>query len=209
MGLSCDCNEKLCGCCWCPCSGDNYSDICPLHPLTFEPSEDDEDCPGEFSASFNNSVAITINIRTDDYPEDTTFQWSIKEESGLREILDDQSPTNASAVNNYTHDIDAESLYRLQLFDGYGDGTCCESGLGWFTMTSSTPSDEHDEGSVVREVTGDDLVSSLDVFIWVDSQGNALVLQYFPGEGHGLIENGSLEGEYIVLVPNSSNIFLH
>lgn len=174
-GLLFDCSNQLCGCCWCPCPGINYTGECQSHSSQFQPSEDDEDWPGAFPSRPN---AVTINARTDEYPEEITLEWSTLEGTGLWQTLDTHQPANATSIHSYTELVDTDNLYRVQIIDAYGDGTCCGSGLGWFTITSSTPSNDHTEGSVIWEATGDALESSLDVYIRIDSNGTAQEVAY-------------------------------
>jgi len=196
VGLSFDCSDQLCGCCWCPCPGSNDTSECQTHP--FDPSEDDEEWPGMFP-TLNN--AITINIRTDDYPEETTLEWSLHSGPDYWQLLDTDSPEVANGINSYTKWVDPDALYRLQLFDDYEDGSCCQFGLGWFTITDSTPSLDYAEGTVVWEATGNILESSLDVFLWIDPDYHAQMVEYLPGQGYALIQDESLAGgERIIVV---------
>lgn len=188
-GLSFDCSDLLCGCCWCPCPGSNSSDECQTSPLDLE-------WPGEFPSTPH---AITINIRTDDYPEENSLEWSIQDSSGLWQLLDTHSPPNKNTVHSYLQWVDADALYRLQIFDKYADGTCCRFGMGWFTITSSASSRAHTEGSIVWKANGDALQSSLDVFIWIDSNGNAKEV----AEGQGVIQDDSIDRHNLTLPPSS------
>ena len=108
-------------------------------------------------------------------------------------MLDSQNPTKAGIVHSHTYGVHSDSLYRLQLFDpGRWGGTFCWDGQSWFTITAN-PFDEHAEGSIVWEARGDALENSLDVFVWVDSNGHVHHIEHFPGEGYGLVQQGSLD----------------
>lgn len=176
LGLSFDCSGMLCGCCWCPCSGSNYTAECQALP--YIPSRDDEDWPGEFPSEAN---AIAINIHTDDSPHQTGFWWGVEDVPGVWKTLEFKHyVVRANSIHSYTKLVDPGALYRVQIIDSRGDGTCCAGGLGWFTITNSTPSSEYKEGSVIWEATGDFLEESLDVYIRTDSNGNAQQVTYTP-----------------------------
>lgn len=193
LGLSFDCNDQLCGCCWCPCPGSNYSatgDEC--HVDQDKKFREDKDWPGAFPVVPSNARnAIAINVRADEYPAQTAFDWSVQdEESGLWNMTHSVGlPVfGKNMVHSYTIPVASNALYRLQLHDQFGDGTCCWWGLGWFTITNSVPSFEYANGTVVWEATGFDLQFMLVVFLWVDSHGIAHQVEYIPGEGYALVQ---------------------
>lgn len=181
LGLSFDCSDRLCGCCWCPCPGSSYSSECASVP--YVPSRDDGAWPGAFPTPLNRSNAIAINVLTDDFPAEISLEWSqLRESEEWWEVLDTIRPSNISSLHSYTQAVDCDAFYRLQILDSYGDGTCCGNGFGWFTITNSTPSTGYDNGSVVWEAAGYDLENSLDVLMWVDANGHAQQVSGIPGQ---------------------------
>lgn len=201
IGLSFDCNDHLCGCCWCPCQGSNYTGECQTHP--FNPSEDDMEWPGAFPKEPN---AITINVRTDQYPTDTILEWSVEVEPGFWKILNTHHTPNASSINSYTELVYSDSLYKLRLIDLYGDGTCCVNGLGWFTITNSTPSKGHTEGSVIWEEIGDFVGGTLEVIIPTDSDGFTQQVTHSLVVPHSSTQDDAVPGDNITmaLTPNTT-----
>lgn len=177
-GLSFDCSEQLCGCCWCPCPGTlHIIDDCPWSlPEPLDASQLDSTWPGVFPTPVNSSNVVTININTDEYPEETSWEWSQQLDSGLWDTLDSESLLGQNSLFSYTREVESNSLYRLRLSDRLGDGTCCAFGIGWFTITNSTPSLEFEQGTVVWNTTGDNLGRRIDVILRVDATGSADVL---------------------------------
>lgn len=175
IGLSFNCSEQLCGCCWCSCSDSNYSANCDPRP--FVPSRDDSDWHGQFPTPVNSFNVITINIRTDQYPDEVEMKWSHSDDFDGWKLLKSWIPEDAHSIFSETIDIESDGLYKLQISDGYGDGICCTYGMGWFSITNSTPSSDHLNGTVVWDVAGYQFEESLEVFIWIDQDGNAQHLE--------------------------------
>ena len=79
-------------------------------------------------------VAITINILTDDFGDETSWQ-----------VVNHDTGTAICAVPEYTYDsntlyeeeccVDPNGCYDFIIYDVYGDGICCECG---FAITKST-----------------------------------------------------------------------
>lgn len=176
LGLSFDCSDQLCGCCWCPCPDSSTSippDECETSPLEF--TTDDEDWPGAFPTPVNRSNAITINIRTDSYSQDLTIEWSLLSGLGAWKVLDSISPPDERGVFNYTKDVDSNSVYRLRLSDDNDYGI----GMGWFSITNSTPSRDYPNGTLVWGALVDDFESSMDQYVWINEDGQAQYVQNF------------------------------
>lgn len=169
-GLSFDCDQQLCGCCWCACPGINATNS------TCTDKVDPPGWPGIFPSPRNAGNLITINIFTDDYPEDLRWELSLRSGDSLWNTFESNAPLGARSLNSYTRQVESGSFYRLQLFDSFGDGICCEAGYGWFTITNSTPSLDHEEGTVIWGASGDALQSSLDVVLFIDEDGRAKLL---------------------------------
>lgn len=138
-----------------------------------EPSDYDDEWPGLFPGPAGHSHAITLNIHTDQYPEDLTWEWSQELESGSWQALASGTPREVMGLFSKTLSVQSNSLYRLRLLDDNDDGLCCDYGFGWFTITNATPSLDHSDGTVIWYGRGDVLQSLLDVFIYVNSAGNA------------------------------------
>ena len=79
------------------------------------------DCDGE----------VTIRIRTDQYPAETS--WQLLEENNSCPI-GESSVMNSS---NYIYNTDfclEDGEYTFSIYDSYGDGICCEYGSGYYRI---------------------------------------------------------------------------
>lgn len=166
LGLNFSCEEQLCGCCWCPCEGavdpnNNASEACP--------SPYSEEWPGEFP---ENTTSVAINVRTDQSGWHAHVHWS-RQQEGVWELLflDERLP--GSRVNTFTFPVEPSSLYQLRITDAVGNGICClGTYYGWISVTNSTPSASHANGTVMWDGLGD-YRSWMEILISVDSDGNS------------------------------------
>lgn len=204
-GISFDCKEELCGCCWCPCPGSNYSSAC--NTLPWIPSRDDPLWPGEFPRPVNRSNAVTINVYPDEYPEDLLLEWSVFGGSGEWIFLGSNSPLGAHTLSSYTKDVESNSVYRLKIHDSWGDGICCQVGLGWITITTSIPSEELLEGSTIWEAPGYELGELLEVLLWIDSRGEARQVKYIQGRGYALVTDDPMKDTPTIVFPEEELTF--
>lgn len=62
-----------------------------------------------------------------------------------------------------------------------GDGICCEFGQGWATITNGTKSQDSSSGTIMWVLPGDDFTSKAEVYIWVNSDGFAGIVDYDRG----------------------------
>ncbi len=79
---------------------------------------------------------IELKIRTDNYPEETT--WAIYDESN--NVIIDGGPYNGQ-TNTVVFDeeiaLPATGCYEFRMDDTYGDGICCSWGLGYWEIKDS------------------------------------------------------------------------
>lgn len=148
----------------------------------FEPSRDDADWPGAFPSPIGVSNAVSINIRTDNYPTETALEWSVKVKDGSWRVLEHGNPSKVASLVSSTKQLESDSLYKFRVSDSVGDGTCCQYGKGWFTITNSTPSNNHARGTVIWEVAGDSFGAKLSAYIQTDSFGNAFFVTSCLGQ---------------------------
>ena len=201
LGLTFDCSDQLCGCCWCPCPGADES------------CEGEEDAfgdawPGQFPNSTN---VVTFNINTDEYPEETQWEWSVLTKNYSWQVLGSGSPPEQHSVFSYTADVDSEFLYRLKLTDIWGDGSCCSYGRGWMTILGPSL-DQNSNGAVIWKETGKALATakydtssglsheavSVEVYVWIDTFGYAQQVQWIPNQGYALIQPDSENPVFVV-----------
>ena len=92
-----------------------------------------------------NTAQLTLNLVTDDYPAETS--WNLKNSSGTVLYA---SPTYVEGVDDFqsfteNFTISTNECYTFEINDSFGDGICCNEGTGSYSLTTL-------EGSTV--VTG-------------------------------------------------------
>jgi len=90
-------------------------------------------------ATQNVNINITIEITTDRYASETT--WNIKNSSGV--VISNGGPWQDLSANGQTIQtpvnvtLDPLECYTFTIEDTYGDGICCNYGNGSFTVTDA------------------------------------------------------------------------
>ncbi|GIS08618.1 MAG: hypothetical protein CM15mP112_07300 [Flavobacteriales bacterium] len=77
---------------------------------------------------------LTIDIQTDNYPED--ISWQVVNQNGT--IIASINPASLALANTlYTWDVCLSSTdcYDFTITDSYGDGLCCSYGNGSYSLT--------------------------------------------------------------------------
>ena len=116
---------------------------------------------------------ITLELLTDDYAEETS--WEFREIGGA--VLDsgsyNQSDDNTTFIE--TFGVVQDNCYEFEIFDSFGDGICCEFGEGFYTLTTDSAdviidggefsSSEITEISIGEELsTGDAFLSTISLY---------------------------------------------
>jgi hypothetical protein len=108
-------------------------------------TEDEDTSNNSVSYSFAKPVhyevnAITLNLTTDDFGSETS--WDLTNASG--EVL--YSSDNLDSTTEYTEEFNLPlaGCYTFKIYDVVGDGICCQSGQGHFSL--NTP-----DGGVIGE----------------------------------------------------------
>nr|WP_321223291.1 T9SS type A sorting domain-containing protein [uncultured Psychroserpens sp.] len=94
-----------------------------------------------------NTTQITLTLFTDDWPAETS--WVFRDSAGTALYT---SPEYFEGINDFatfteTFDITTNECYTFEMIDSYGDGICCFSGNGSYTLETL-------EGNII--VTGGD-----------------------------------------------------
>jgi len=74
---------------------------------------------------------INVDIFTDNYGSETT--WEIIDENGI--IVGSGGPYNNTTQYNETAWVNGNECYTFNLYDSYGDGMCCQNGVGTAVVT--------------------------------------------------------------------------
>lgn len=156
------------------------------HGGSFHPSNDPL-WPGDFSPP-NSTFVFTLNIRYDDYPNET--KWSVEKLVDIPyspATIDTKNepkapaptiPPDSNELISY-HRVAAPGLYRFQVIDKASDGTCCSWGRGFLTITNAT--------SVLWEKSGDMFTNQTDAYVWMSEEGEAQLADHVSGLGYLLV----------------------
>ncbi len=88
----------------------------------------------QVSFSVNQGDAYTLNLITDDYPEETGFTL-VNTTTNTNIVAVPIGSVSGPQTLNFCL---ANGCYRFVIRDSYGDGICCGSGQGSFTLTGPT-----------------------------------------------------------------------
>jgi polyhydroxybutyrate depolymerase len=110
---------------------------------------------------------ITLELLTDDYAEETS--WEFREIGGA--VLDsgsyNQSDDNTTFIE--TFGVVQDNCYEFEIFDSFGDGICCEFGEGFYTLTTDSADVIIDGGefssSEITEISIGEELSTGDTFL--------------------------------------------
>jgi pimeloyl-ACP methyl ester carboxylesterase len=96
-------------------------------------SETGIDCGGSCPACATNTqcVNVTIEIKTDNYPSETS--WNITNPSGLV-VFSGGSYNSANQVISIPVCLNQNINYTFRISDAYGDGICCNYGQGYYKI---------------------------------------------------------------------------
>jgi len=81
-----------------------------------------------------NNISLTMELKTDNYPGETT--WNIKNSTGT--ILYSGGPYNVPNTLNTISLCLPAGCYTFTINDTYGDGICCSFGNGYYNIKQGT-----------------------------------------------------------------------
>ena len=164
---------------------------------------------------------ITLIIDADDYPEETS--WEIYDEGAHQTIA---SGSLQSGTQIYSEDIclNYGSCFTLYVYDSFGDGICCDYGIGFFQVLNASGNtivtNDGEFASEAQEVfcpdgtgcgfTADINVSNLtstaadDGAITINTSSGMSPFQYSIDGGQTFIDSNT----FINLVPGNYNIVI-
>jgi len=74
---------------------------------------------------------VLFEIKTDQYPSETT--WDLKNSAGTV-LYSGGTYSGANTVFNETWTLDDLDCYTYTIYDSYGDGICCDYGVGYYKV---------------------------------------------------------------------------
>jgi hypothetical protein len=88
-----------------------------------------------FSSALQASRNILVKIRTDNSPEEVT--WEIKNNNG--EVVFSGGPyADANTIYNEETTLEADGCYEFFIYDAGGNGLCCTNGTGFYRISSGS-----------------------------------------------------------------------
>lgn len=132
-----------------------------------------------FNAAMQAGSTVTVNIKTDNYPEETT--WVVTDNLG-NTVASGGPYTQAVHVYTETIPLGFGTCYQFTINDAGGNGVCCStaSGYGYYQLKSG--------GTTIR--TGTDF-------------GSSESTQFYSPSGVGMVEN--LNPMLFAVYPNPVN----
>ncbi len=85
-----------------------------------------------FSQCATNEVQITINITTDNYPSETS--WQLIDQNGGGWFISPGALTLSGTTYTYSYCVPDTNCYTFTISDTYGDGICCSWGSGSYSV---------------------------------------------------------------------------
>ncbi|PWK20799.1 putative secreted protein (Por secretion system target) [Xanthomarina spongicola] len=88
----------------------------------------------DFGTSFMGSTSIELELVTDDYGSETT--WEFTNSSGT--VLYGSGSLSSNTTYNESFTIEDNECYTFTIYDSYGDGICCDYGTGSYELSDNT-----------------------------------------------------------------------
>nr|WP_321243864.1 T9SS type A sorting domain-containing protein [uncultured Psychroserpens sp.] len=130
-----------------------------------------------------NTTQIILTLVTDDWPAETS--WIFRDSAGTALYT---SPEYIEGVDDFTafietFDISVNECYTFEMIDSYGDGICCFSGNGSYTLETL-------EGSTI--VTGGDygggeITYMANAVLGVDEYFSTNEISVYPNPTHDIL----------------------
>src|SRR5690554_5268134 len=86
-----------------------------------------------FGNSFMGSTSIELELTTDNWGDETT--WEFANSSGT--VLYSGGPLSDNTTYNESFAIQDNECYTFTIYDEYSDGICCDYGTGSYTLTDN------------------------------------------------------------------------
>ncbi len=160
------------------------------------PNGEVDEFPGnnEANASFSSppmfiTTEVLFTLIPDDYGSETT--WNFKNSSGTVLYSGGPYTNNNSTPINETFIINEDDCYTFTINDSFGDGICCEYGIGSYILTT-------DDGTVIIEggefgSTEETTFSNFNV-LTVNENLIASQISLYPNPSTGLVNISNATG---------------
>ncbi|CAB9529016.1 expressed unknown protein (Partial), partial [Seminavis robusta] len=81
----------------------------------YDPTANDELWPGAFPTPVNSTHVITLNIRTDQFPEETVWHWSQRTGPATFQLVESGTPDEGNALFSYEQQVESDTIYHLKV----------------------------------------------------------------------------------------------
>jgi hypothetical protein len=98
------------------------------------PANDDNTENFSFGNSYMGSTSIELELTTDNYGDETSWEFA----NSVGTVLYSGGPLSDNTTYNETFAIEDNECYTFTIFDSYGDGICCDYGVGSYELTDNT-----------------------------------------------------------------------
>jgi len=96
-----------------------------LSPTTMSPSTSPTLCPDEY---------LEIHLLTDNFPYETSWTLTNKCSGEIQASVDAGHYQGAFTANTDLYCIPEDQQYEFEIFDSFGDGICCNGGVGRYRL---------------------------------------------------------------------------
>lgn len=142
------------------------------------------------------TATINLSLLTDDYASETS--WEFRTQSGTVLYSNPSTVYSNATQYNESFSVTAGNCYEFEIFDGAGDGICCNYGQGTYSLTT-------DNGTVIKqggnfgasEITKITISSSSSI-----SQNSPGNIKVYPQPVHDILNvegNGNSRYKYVLL----------
>lgn len=138
-----------------------------------------------FDAALKASRSIKVKIRTDNSPEETT--WEIKNSN--EDVIASGGPyTQSNTIIDTDVNVDEDDCYEFFIYDAGGNGLCCANGTGFYKLSSGstalaqgTTFEFMEAAQFEVSTVGINTVSALTDFeVYPNPTSNQLFIEYTP-----------------------------
>ena len=113
-------------------SGSNTFNSSVSQSNTDQRTCNDEDNETFIGASYDSTTQVRLTLKTDDFAEETS--WEFRDSSNSLLDSDSYNPSDSNKTFNYTFNVVSNECYTFTIFDDFSDGICCEYGNGSYEL---------------------------------------------------------------------------
>jgi hypothetical protein len=113
-------------------TGSNNFNIAVSLSNTDQRNCNDNDSENFIGASYESTTIVRLNLTTDDYAEETSWEFIDSNNNILYSHT--YNPSNSGKSFNYDFNVVPNECYTFTIFDEFQDGICCQYGNGSYEL---------------------------------------------------------------------------